>query len=228
MTGDSTPTSSSFIKGITVCLVTKDFPPGFFSGWKEWHERGKFLSSQETSSCQNYKRLLVRTRCHNLSNFTLRLTKQRLSTHSEMVSLKEVATAITLITACVLATHTSLGIFPRVYLFNLPVSFIPPLLLLNQIPSLSFCSASWLLSKLHEIQDSLQDHSGILSPDCDGDLSDQRHHVRPVFVFGTLIISETVYASLCFIFFSCVVFTQLWGKLAPILLWNGWWHTYND
>lgn len=34
MTGDSTPMSSSFIEGVTMCLATKDFLP-VFSSWRE-------------------------------------------------------------------------------------------------------------------------------------------------------------------------------------------------
>lgn len=89
----------------------------FFSHWGKWCEMEipDYLRT-ETSSFKNYKWILLRTSHQDLLNSTWRQTKQQhqqLSSHSdtEMVSVKGVATVITLITMCVLATHTSTGIF---------------------------------------------------------------------------------------------------------------------
>ena len=84
----------------------------FLSDWRKWREMEvPGCLRPETSSCANYKRMLIRTFHRDLLNSTWKQTKQQLSSHSdiEMVSIKGVAMAITLITVCVLATHTSAG-----------------------------------------------------------------------------------------------------------------------
>lgn len=87
----------------------------FFSHWGKWSEMEiPGYVKLETSSFENYKWILLRTSHQDLFNSTWRQTKQQqLSSHSdtEMISVKGVATVITLITMCVLATHTSTGIF---------------------------------------------------------------------------------------------------------------------
>lgn len=82
----------------------------------------------ETPYCENYKRMLVRTSHQDLFYSTWRQTKQQLSSLSdiEMVSIKGVAMAITLITVCVLATHTSAGIFSHVLIWHTCVIYPRP------------------------------------------------------------------------------------------------------